>query len=71
MKRFINYYTSHGQGCGIYITLIFVDSKALKQAHSKLATVSVTQSIGKKRPLEICIRDRVKYKIMTKACAHA
>jgi len=27
-------YTSHGYGCGKYIELFFVDSKALKQAHS-------------------------------------
>jgi hypothetical protein len=29
-------YTSHGHGCGFYSELIFVDSKALKWAHSWL-----------------------------------
>jgi hypothetical protein len=29
-------YTSHGHGCGIYSALIFVKSKALEWAHSKL-----------------------------------
>ena len=27
-------YTSRGYGCGKYIELVFVDSKALKQTHS-------------------------------------
>jgi hypothetical protein len=29
----VKVYTSRGYGCGIYNTLIFVESKALKQAH--------------------------------------
>jgi hypothetical protein len=29
-------YTSRGHGCGFYSELIFVDSKALKWAHSRL-----------------------------------
>ncbi len=29
-------YTSHGHGCGIYNELIFVNSKTLEWAHSKL-----------------------------------
>jgi hypothetical protein len=46
--------------------LIFVDSKALKWAHSKsYVTISATQSIGKNQPIENRIRDRTKY--ITKA----
>jgi len=30
------FYTSRGHGCGIYIELIIVDSKAQKQTHSRL-----------------------------------
>jgi len=40
-------YTSRGHGCGIYKLLIFVDSKALKQAHSKLRNCFSNAAIGK------------------------
>jgi len=40
-------YTSRGHGCGIYKLLIFVDSKVLKQAHSKLRNCFSTAAIGK------------------------
>jgi hypothetical protein len=32
----LEFYTSHGHGCGFYSELIFVDSKTLKWAHSRL-----------------------------------
>jgi len=40
-------YASRGHGCGIYKLLIFVDSKALKQAHSKLRNCFSNVAIGK------------------------
>jgi len=45
IKAFL--YTSRGHGCGIYKLLIFVDSKVLKQAHSKLRNCFSTAAIGK------------------------
>ena len=39
-------YTSRGYGLGIYSELIFVESKALKQAHSKLCNYFRNASIG-------------------------
>ncbi len=54
-------YTSRSHGYGIYSELIFVDSKALKSAHSKLSNYFNNESIGKKQLIEIPIRNRVKY----------
>jgi hypothetical protein len=42
--------------------LIFVDSKALKWAHSRLRNYFSNEAIGQKQPIENCIRDRAKYK---------
>jgi len=41
-------YTSHSHGCGIYSELIFVESKTLKQAHSKLRNCFSNAATGKK-----------------------
>jgi hypothetical protein len=54
-------YTSRGHGCGIYIALIFVDSEALKQAHSKLRNRFSNAVYRQNRPIEIRIRDYAKY----------
>ena len=43
----VKVYTSRGYGCGIYNTLIFVESKALKQAHSWLCNCFSNTAIGK------------------------
>ncbi len=40
-------YTSRGYECGIYSALIVADSKALKQAHSKLRNCFSNAAIGK------------------------
>jgi len=55
-------YTSRGDGCGFYSALILVESKALKQAHSKLRNCFSNAAIGKNRPSENRNRGRVKYK---------
>jgi len=55
-------YTSRGDGCGFYSELILVESKALKQAHSKLSNCFSNAAIGKNRPPENRNRDRAKYK---------
>ncbi|TXL23482.1 hypothetical protein BMR03_02185, partial [Methylococcaceae bacterium HT2] len=52
------------------IEFIFVDSKALKQAHSKQRNYFRTQPIDKNRPIEIRIFDRVKYKYGTEKKAN-
>ena len=39
-------YTSHGYGYGIYSKLIFVESKVVKQAHSKLCNCFSNAAIG-------------------------
>ena len=44
----ISRYTSRGYSCGIYSELIFADSKALKQAHSKLCNCFSNAAIGTK-----------------------
>ena len=58
--RILNY-TSHGHGCGFYSELIFVDSKALKWAHSRLRNYFSNAAIGQRQPIENRIRDRAKY----------
>ena len=40
------YYTSRGYGYEFYSELIFVESKALKQAHSKLCNYFSNAAIG-------------------------
>lgn len=45
---FIAIYTSRGCRCGFYSELIFVRSKALKQAHSKLCNCFSNAAIGNK-----------------------
>ena len=57
-------YTSRGHSCGIYSELIFVESKALKQAHSRLRNCFSNAAIGKNQPLEIRNRDRAKYTLV-------
>ena len=54
-------YTSRGHGCGFYSELIFVDSKALKWAHSRLRNYFSNAAIGQKQPIENRIRDHAKY----------
>ena len=54
-------YTSRGHGYGFYSELIFVDSKVLKWAHSKLRNYFSNEAIGQKQPIENRIRDRAKY----------
>jgi hypothetical protein len=49
-------YTSRGHGCGFYSELIFVDSKALKWAHSRLRNYFSNAAIGQKQPIENRIR---------------
>ena len=56
-----NIYTSRGHRCGFYSELIFVDSKALKWAHSRLRNYFSNEAIGQKQPIENRIRDRAKY----------
>jgi len=53
-------YTSRGDGCGFYSELILVESKALKQAHSKLRNWFSNAAIGKKWLPENCNRGRAK-----------
>ena len=55
-------YTSHRYNCGIYSALIFVESKALKQAHSELRNCFSNAAIGKKQPIEIHNCSGAKYK---------
>ncbi len=54
-------YTSRGHGCGIYSELMFVESKALKQAHSWLCNCFSNAAIGNNQPIENRNRDRAKY----------
>ena len=54
-------YTSRGYRCGNYSALIFVESKALKQEHSRLRNCFSNAAIGKNRPIEIRNCDRAKY----------
>jgi hypothetical protein len=58
------YYTSRGHGCGFYSELIFVDSKALKWAHSRLRNYFSNTAIGQKQPIGNRIRDRAKYLLL-------
>ncbi len=46
-KRIKSSYTSRGHGGGIYSELIFVESKMLKKAHSKLCNCFSNEAIGK------------------------
>ncbi len=57
-----SHYTSRGHGCGFYSEVIFVNSKALKWAHSRLRNYFSNEAIGQKQPIENRIRDRAKYK---------
>jgi len=57
-------YTSRGHGCGFYSELIFVDSKALKQAHSKLRNYFSNKVYRQNQPIENHIRGRAKYILM-------
>ena len=56
-------YTSRGHGCGKYSELIFVESKALKLAHSWLRNGFSNVASAKTQQLEIRSRDRAKYSL--------
>jgi len=60
-KIIVTNYTSRGHGCGNYNALIFVESKVLKQAHSKLRTCFSNAAISKNSVVRIRSRDHVKY----------
>jgi len=55
-----NSYISRGDGCGFYSALILVESKALKQAHSKLhnffSATQLSAKIGGQKTATVAVR---------------